>query len=72
MALFASEVETATLFLKKVPDATRERVLVLAGCSPPLLSKTQEFESAAIPLTAWHILHNFPVVRPIRVMGKNG
>ena len=55
MEIYVQEV-SATLFLKRVPDATRQRILDLAGCFPALLSKAKEFDSAAIPLHVWHIL----------------
>lgn len=55
MEIYVQEV-SATLFLKRVPDATRERILALAGAFPALLKKALEFEAASIPTTAWYIL----------------
>ena len=53
--IYVQEV-SAILFLKKVPDATRERILALAGSFPALLQKALEFEAASIPTTAWYVL----------------
>lgn len=44
------------VFEEGVPDATRERILALAGAFPALLKKALEFEAASIPTTAWYIL----------------
>ena len=55
MEIYVQEV-SALIYLKKVPEKTKDRVVCLAAAFLPLLDKAWEFTKAKIPGDVWYIL----------------
>ena len=55
MEIYVQEV-SALMYLKKVEQSTKDRILTMASAFPEVLRKTSEYYAAKIPSNVWHIL----------------
>ena len=55
MEIYVQEV-SALMYLKKVDQSARDRIITMASAFPEVLRKTSEYNAAKIPSNVWHIL----------------